>query len=417
MTSESNDDGANDTQSIDAAQGGAVGLVEAARSGNKGIGWLVHQLRARGINRETATHVSGEIAAARNILPEAVEKTVARVYRTEPLGAKHANVSVRKFDGKSLYHQEFPPVQFAIDGFLRPGFTMLACRPKFGKSFLALQIAIAVATGSKAFGRFDVLRPGKVLFYSLEDGPKRNQDRLRGLSPSDQALDNIRFVFEVQNKLLEGGMAEIEAEVAELKPVLLILDPFFMLAGTKQGRNFVRSEYEEMSYFRQLSAHHGIPVLLIHHTAKQESEYTLDSIIGSTGTTAPMDAWIIFKQKDGRTTLDIGGKDGEGRVYAVDREPNGGWRVLGEATEHVENPEHQDILRLLDDVGALKPSDIATKLKKNAANVRTWVHRMKSAGLLVPTSDGRYCRKPVFGRKTMDREPGDSEPDDFLKVA
>ncbi len=417
MTSDSNDHATNDSESIDATQHDAVLLVDAAGIGNKGVGWLVHQLRARGTNRETATKMAAEFAAARGILPEAVEKTVTRVYRTEPLRSKPSRGPVRKIDGKSLYHQEFPPIQFAINGFLQPGFTILACRPKFGKSFLALQIAIAVATGNKAFGRFDVLRPGKVLFYSLEDGQKRNQDRLRELSPTDEALDNIFFVFEVENKLLDGGMDEIESAVAEVKPALLILDPFFMLAGTKQGRNFVRSEYEEMSFFRQLSARHGIPVLLIHHTAKQESEYTLDSIIGSTGTTAPMDAWMVFKVKDGHVTLDIGGKDGEGRVLALERERNGGWRVLGDAVEHIENPEYQQILRLLDEHGPLKPVDIAARLKKDTANVRTWVNRMKGKELVIAMADGRYCRKPVFGKKVRDNEPNESEPDDFLKVA
>jgi hypothetical protein len=392
-------------------------VVETARESGKGIAWLVRQLYRLNVQKDDSIHVATEFAELRGITSEVVQQTIARVYKAEPRTQVPTHVQTLKIDGRSLLQQEFPPLRFVIDGFLQPGFTVLACRPKFGKSFLSLQIAIAVATGQPAFGRFKVLRPGKVLFYSLEDSPRRNRDRIRGLAPSDDALDNIRFVFGVSNKLMSGGGDEIESEIVSYKPALVIIDPFLMLANAKQGNNFVRSEYEEMSYFRELSARYELPVLLVHHTAKQESEYTLDSIIGSTGTTAPMDAWIAFKQKEGRITLDIGGKDGEGRVLAVERERNGGWRVLGDAIEHVENPEYQQILSLLDERGPLKPADIAATLKKDAANVRTWVNRMKGKELVIAMDDGRYCRKPVFGMNVPDNEPNESVPDDFLKVA
>jgi RecA-family ATPase len=56
---------------------------------------------------------------------------------------------------------------------LPEGLAILAGRPKFGKSFLSLQLAIAVATGEgKKFG-LSAVEAGDVLDCSLEDSERR----------------------------------------------------------------------------------------------------------------------------------------------------------------------------------------------------------------------------------------------------
>ncbi len=132
-------------------------LIESAGKPGKGIRWLMHQLKARNVERDVAISVAEEFAGVRGITLESVQPTFDRLFNAK--STRQSNIDeILKLDGKSLLQREFPPLRFVIDGFLQPGFTVLACRPKFGKSFLSLQIAIAVATGQKAFGRFDVLR-------------------------------------------------------------------------------------------------------------------------------------------------------------------------------------------------------------------------------------------------------------------
>ena len=76
-----------------------------------------------------------------------------------------------------LYATHFPPPAFVVDNLLPHGLTILAGRPKLGKSWLALQIAGAVGSGGEVLGR-PVTR-GKVLYLALEDTARRLRDRAK----------------------------------------------------------------------------------------------------------------------------------------------------------------------------------------------------------------------------------------------
>jgi RecA-family ATPase len=53
--------------------------------------------------------------------------------------------------------------------------------PKCGKSFLALDLAVAVAAGLPCLRRFAVSRPGRVLLYPAEDALHIVRRRLEGI--------------------------------------------------------------------------------------------------------------------------------------------------------------------------------------------------------------------------------------------
>ena len=54
--------------------------------------------------------------------------------------------------------------------------------PKQGKTWLALEMALAVASGQPCLGRFPVKNPGPVLVFCAEDGPQTVQRRVAGLA-------------------------------------------------------------------------------------------------------------------------------------------------------------------------------------------------------------------------------------------
>src|SRR5712672_1411820 len=63
---------------------------------------------------------------------------------------------------------------------LPEGCIFFAGRPKLGKSWFVLQLALAVASGENAFGAFPVNR-GDVLYLALEDTRRRLQSRAKRL--------------------------------------------------------------------------------------------------------------------------------------------------------------------------------------------------------------------------------------------
>jgi RecA-family ATPase len=90
--------------------------------------------------------------------------------------------------GKELEKMDFKDPNWIIPGILPEGLKLLAARPKKGKTWLALNIAVAKASGGCALGRADLRPdPAKVLYLALEDRLRRVKQRL------DTIMGNIPY--------------------------------------------------------------------------------------------------------------------------------------------------------------------------------------------------------------------------------
>jgi len=81
-------------------------------------------------------------------------------------------VSDDSIDAETLLGMDFPPLEYVIPGYVVEGLTVLAGKPKLGKSWWAYDASIAVATGGKAMGSIDC-EQGDVLYLALEDNRRR----------------------------------------------------------------------------------------------------------------------------------------------------------------------------------------------------------------------------------------------------
>jgi RecA-family ATPase len=105
--------------------------------------------------------------------------------------------------------------------------------PKCGKTWLALDLAVSVASGTPALGRFSVREPGPVLFYGAEDAPPQLRERLLALAASrDLPLDALALGLILCEGLrldTEPDLARLAATLERHRPRLLILDPLVRL--------------------------------------------------------------------------------------------------------------------------------------------------------------------------------------------
>ena len=85
---------------------------------------------------------------------------------------------------------EFPPARFAVPGLIAEGANLLVGSPKLGKSWLALNLGVAIACGGCALGRVPVVA-GDVLYLALEDSGRRLQSRLRQILCDDPAPERL----------------------------------------------------------------------------------------------------------------------------------------------------------------------------------------------------------------------------------
>ena len=139
--------------------------------------------------------------------------------------------------------------------------------PKCGKSFLALDLAVAVAAGIPCLRRFAVSHPGRVLLYPAEDALHIVRRRLEGICVAagvGLAELDVQVITAPSLRLdLEADRARLEETVARLKPRLLVLDPFVRLHRIDE--NASGDVAPLLAFLRELQRRHAIAVVLVHH--------------------------------------------------------------------------------------------------------------------------------------------------------
>ena len=105
--------------------------------------------------------------------------------------------------------------------------------PKCCKSFLALDMAVAVASGKPCLRQFPVPQAGRVVLFAAEDALHIVRRRLEGICrAADVALEatDIQVITAHSVRLdLEQDRRSLVETLDELRPRLLILDPFVRL--------------------------------------------------------------------------------------------------------------------------------------------------------------------------------------------
>jgi RecA-family ATPase len=142
--------------------------------------------------------------------------------------------------------------------------------PKCCKSFLALDLAVAVAAGTPCLRRFAVQRPGRVLLYPAEDALHVVRRRLEGIcAAAGTALAelDVQVITAPSLRLdLDADRARLEQTVATLRPRLLILDPFVRLHRIDEN---VSGEVAPLlAFLRELQRRHAVAIAVVHHARK-----------------------------------------------------------------------------------------------------------------------------------------------------
>jgi len=110
---------------------------------------------------------------------------------------------------------------------------VLGGAPKSCKSWLGLEMAVSIATGTPCLGSFQPQRKGKALIYMAEDAEHTVRDRLEALSrhrgASLAGLDIFVITSPTLRIDLEAQQQRLRATVAELMPDILLLDPLVRL--------------------------------------------------------------------------------------------------------------------------------------------------------------------------------------------
>lgn len=142
--------------------------------------------------------------------------------------------------------------------------------PKCCKSFLALDVAVAVASGAPCLRRFAVRRPGRVLLYAAEDALDVVRRRIDGICRAAgvaiAGLDLQVITVPLLRLDLENDRRHLAATVAALRPRLLVLDPFVRLHRVDENASGEVAPL--LAYLRDLQRRHQLAVIVVHHARK-----------------------------------------------------------------------------------------------------------------------------------------------------
>jgi hypothetical protein len=250
-----------------------------------------------------------------------------------------------------LYAAEFPEPHYLVPGLLPAGLVALAARPKIGKSWMALQMAVAVGTGGQVFG--EQTKKGRVLYLALEDSIRRMKLRLQKQGAPEVA--NVSFEFSWP-AFLQGGLDQLLRAIDYHRYGLVIIDTLARAMGYLDP-NKAADMNLYLGRLQRAAMDMNMTILLVDHHRKNggEGSDVIDDLLGATAKAGVLDVAMGLYRKRGEksATLKLTGRDIEERELAMrfDRE-TGCWECLGDADEIINSEQEQAVLEALKRLGA-----------------------------------------------------------------
>ena len=305
---------------------------------------------------------------------------------------------------------ELSEANWLIPGLISSGLTLLAAGPKIGKSWLALQLAIAAATGGTALGYARVeQRP--VLYIALDDkGPRRLQRRLRMMGVDQMSLGNLTFITEIPGAGTASEMiSEYLAQPQNAKS-FVILDTLgsalSAYAHRPQESSYAYDSRILGGFHDIMDSHPDASLLIVHHTRKMGAVDAVDTINGTQGISAAFDTVMVLNRpRQSRAgTLFVTSRDVPENSYEVTFDAQTGlWQLEGgnleaaakAAREHESSGRlGESMIRLISVVdNAANPvtaSDVAGELGWDVTRTRTYLSRAVNAGQILKIGRGLY---------------------------
>ncbi len=183
---------------------------------------------------------------------------------------------------------------------------ILGGEPKCCKSFLALDVAVSVASGAACLRQFPVRRSGPVLLFPAEDSLAVVRQRLEGIAAAAQvpfASLPVQVITAPSLRLdTAADRLRLSQTVQQHRPILLILDPLIRLHRVDE--NDASQIAELLSYLRELQRQFQLAVLVVHHARKDShSSRPGQALRGSSELHGWGDSNLYMRRKGSQLTL------------------------------------------------------------------------------------------------------------------
>jgi AAA domain len=309
-----------------------------------------------------------------------------------PVGRPAWNWREGLISAPALMAKAFPEIVYVMPGILPEGLTLLAGRPKIGKSWFVLDLCIGVAGGCSVMGAIQPGVQGDVLYLALEDNQRRLKRRLKKLLGRVAPPPGLTFHTEWR-RTDDGGIDGMRAWCEEHPAAKLIVIDTLQKIRPLAGNDGYGKDYLAIEGLQKFAGERGISVLVLHHDRKAEAEDAFDTVSGTLGLTGSADAILMLKRDpSGIVVLHGRGRDIEEfeRAMSFDKDTCI-WRMMGEAAEHKQTKQRRAIIAAIGDATEpIGPKDIAAACRMKEANVKFLLGKMLADGAVEKADRGKY---------------------------
>lgn len=295
----------------------------------------------------------------------------------------------------TLQSKAFKPTRFVAAPFIPEGATLLAGRPKVGKSWLALDVALAVASGSVCFGK--QCEAGDVLYLALEDNERRLQSRINKLLGTQTRNWPSRLHLATSyDRADRGGLDHLRSWInSAVTPRLIVVDVLAAFRPTKRSaEDSYSADYAAIQSLQQIASEHVLGVLIVHHLRKSVGESDpFEKVSGTLGLSGAADTVLVLDRNAQGHTIYGRGRDIEEIEEAVEFDAAAcRWRLLGSASEVHRTDERKAVLAALKIASKpMNAKELSEELNISAGNARQLLSRMAQAGEVKKVGRGLYA--------------------------
>jgi RecA-family ATPase len=241
--------------------------------------------------------VSDQIDRLMGKLDEKDRSTSQSIYSSDRLTDSFSLKSISLSD---LLLINFPESKWVINKLVSEGgINCISGKPKSGKSFLCLHLAISVASGRKFLGEFDV-QQGAVLLVTKEDPRRLIKERVQGFWGENADLDSLPVRICTENNLYldtDSWLPAIKKEIEERNVKLVIIDSFRRIFKGEENSSQVISEvHSRLKEIQKM----GVTIVFVHHHGKEGffKRDNPDKLRGSSDILAMLDSLLVIDKLD-----------------------------------------------------------------------------------------------------------------------
>lgn len=174
--------------------------------------------------------------------------------------------------------------RWLIEGlWARSAIGLIGGPPKCAKTWLGLDMAVSVATGTKALGHFPTATSGPVLVYLAEDALPQVRCRIEELCSGRHvdihSLDLFVITSPVLRLDLHGDQQRLAQTIGQLRPRLVLLDPLVRMH--RLDENSAAEISGLLGYIRDLQRRFDVAIVLVHHASKKQRSQPGQALRGS----------------------------------------------------------------------------------------------------------------------------------------